>query len=306
MDREHSAEFKPGDYLAPRHWPVWGLIGLQRIVALLPLAVQRGLGRAIGAAAYRFASRRRRIAATNLAMCLPALSAAERASLLRAHFRALGIGIMEIGFAWWASDRRFRKRYTLEGRHHLEAAQAAGRGVLLLSGHFTTLDIMGRVLSQEFDLDGVHRTLGIPLLDAITHRRRGRFAGRMIQKDEPRALLERIRAGRTVWLASDQADTTAGGVMAPFFGHPAPTNTTVSRLAARRGCAVVPVSCKRGPGGHYHLIVEPAEAPFDDADAAANAGRLNAIVERHARAAPDQYYWIHRRFKTTPSPYDQP
>lgn len=305
MDREHRAEFTPGDYLAPRHWPVWAALGLQRLVAWLPWPLQLAVGRTIGALALRLASRRRRIAQINLALCFPDKPEAERAALLRAHFRSLGIGIAEIGLAWWGGARRLRGRYTLEGRHHLEAAQASGKGVLLVAGHFTTLDIMGRVLGFEFDFDGVHRPLGVPLLDAITRARRARSVARLIDKRAPRGILERLSAGRTVWLAADQADTAAGSVVAPFFGRPAPTNTTVSRLAARRGCAVVPVSCVRDRDGRYRVVIEPAEAPFDGGDAPADAARLNAIFERHARAAPEQYYWIHRRFKTTPSPYEQ-
>lgn len=304
MDPEPQPEFRPADYLAPRHWPIWMLLGLQRVIVWLPWRAQLGLGRWLGAAALRVAGRRRRVAAVNLELCFPERSAAERAALLREHFRALGIGIVEIGLAWWAGDERLRGRYSVEGGQHLAAAVAAGHGVLLLSGHFTTMDIMGRLLGLEFDIDAVHRPLGVPLLDAITRQRRGRSVGQLIDKRTPRALPQRLRAGRCIWIAADQADTAAGSVLAPFFGRPAPTNTTISRLASRRGCAVVPVICVRERDGRYRLVIEPAEAAFDG-DAAADAARLNAIVERHARAAPAQYYWIHRRFKTTPSPYEQ-
>ncbi len=275
---------------------------LQRALVLLPWPAQRLLGRGLGAAAFRLARRRRRIAARNLELCFPELTADARHRLLRRHFRSLGIGLMELGLAWWASDRRLRAMVSLEGLEHLEAAGA--RPVILVAGHFTTMDLACRLLGLAVDYDGIQRPFGYPALDRQLTRGRRRAAGDVYSKFDLRGILDALARGRTLWMAVDQAQTSSRPVVAPFFGLPAPTTGSPARLAARSGAAVLPVAGRREPDGRYRITVEPALEDFPRGDEVADATRLNAVVERHARAAPDQYYWIHRRFKGDTSHYD--
>lgn len=279
-------------------------LALQRALVLLPWPLQRALGRGLGAASYRLARRRRRIAARNLELCFPELGAGDRRELLRRHFRSLGIGLMELGLAWWASDRRLRAMGTVEGLEHLEAARAGGRPVILIAGHFTTLDLACRLLGLTVDYDGIQRPFGYAALDRQLTRGRLRAARRVYSKFDLRGILDALTRGRTLWMAVDQAQTSSRPVVAPFFGLPAPTTGSPARLAARSGAAVLPVAGVREPDGRYRVTVEPALEDFPGGDDTADAARLNAVVERHARAAPEQYYWIHRRFKGEPSPYD--
>ena len=277
-------------------------LALQRALVLLPWPAQRLLGRGLGAAAFRFAGGRRRIAARNLELCFPELTADARQQLLRRHFRSLGIGVMELGMAWWASDRRLRKMVTLEGLEHLESV--AARPVILVAGHFTTMDLACRLLGLAVDYDGIQRPFGYPALDRQLTRGRQRAVGNVYSKFDLRGILDALARGRTLWMAVDQAQTGNRPVMAPFFGLPAPTTGSPARLAARSGAAVLPVIGRRQADGRYRVTVEPPLEDFPDRDEVADAARLNAVVERHARAAPDQYYWIHRRFKGDPSHYD--
>ncbi|WP_405238251.1 LpxL/LpxP family acyltransferase [Lentisalinibacter orientalis] len=279
-------------------------LALQRALVLLPWRAQRLLGRGLGAAAFRLAGRRRRIAARNLELCFPELTADARQQLLRRHFRSLGIGLMELGMAWWASDRRLRAMATLEGLEHLEAARAAGRPVILIAGHFTTMDLACRLLGLAVDYDGIQRPFGYPALDRQLTRGRLRAVGTVYSKFDLRGILDALARGRTLWMAVDQAQTSSRPVLASFFGLPAPTTGSPARLAARSGAAVLPVAGRREPDGHYRITVEPALEDFPGGDEVADAARLNAVVERQARAAPDQYYWIHRRFKGDPAHYD--
>lgn len=279
-------------------------LALQRALVLLPLPAQRLLGRGLGAAAFRLARRRRRIAARNLELCFPELTAEARRRLLRRHFRSLGIGLMELGMAWWARDRRLLAMVELEGLEHLEAARAAGRPVILIAGHFTTMDLACRLLGLAVDYDGIQRPFGYPALDRQLIRGRLRAVDNVYSKFDLRGILDALARGRTLWMAVDQAQTSSRPVMAPFFGLPAPTTGSPARLAARSGAAVLPVAGRREPDGRYRITVESALEGFPGGDAVADAARLNAVVERHARAVPDQYYWIHRRFKGDPSNYD--
>ncbi|WP_405241690.1 LpxL/LpxP family acyltransferase [Lentisalinibacter salinarum] len=278
-------------------------LALQRALILLPWPAQRLLGRGFGAVAFRLARRRRHIAARNLELCFPELAADVRRRLLRRHFRSLGIGLMEVGLAWWASDRRLRAMATLEGLEHLEAARAADRPVILVAGHFTTMDLACRLLGLAIDYDGIQRPFGYPALDRQLTRGRLRAARDVYSKFDLRGILDALARGRTLWMAVDQAQTSSRPIVAPFFGLPAPTTGSPARLAARSGAAVLPVAGRREPDGRYRVTVEPALEDFPGGDEVADAARLNAVVERHARAAPDQYYWIHRRFKGDPSHY---
>jgi KDO2-lipid IV(A) lauroyltransferase len=279
---------------------------LQRALVLLPWPVQRLVGRGLGAASFRLAGRRRRVAERNLELCFPELGAEARRRLLRRHFRSLGLGLMELGMAWWAGDRRLRPMALVEGLEHLDAARAGGRPVILVAGHFTSMDLACRLLGLSIDYDGVQRPFGYPALDRRITRGRLRAARSVYSKFDLRGILDALARGRTLWMAVDQAHTSARPVTAPFFGLPAPTTGSPARLAARSGAAVLPVAGRRQSDGRYRVVVEPALADFPSGDEAADAARLNAVVERHARAAPEQYYWIHRRFKGEPSPYDEP
>jgi KDO2-lipid IV(A) lauroyltransferase len=303
----NDAEFTPATGPARgREALIRAALVMQRSLTVLPWSVQRVLGRALGAASFRLAGRRRRVAERNLALCFSELTAGERRQLLRRHFRSLGLGLMELGLAWWASDRRLRSMATVEGLEHLEAARAGGRPVILVAGHFTTMDLACRLLGLSVDYDGIQRPFGYPALDRHLTRGRLRAASRVYSKFDLRGILDALARGRTLWMAVDQAHTSARPVVAPFFGLPAPTTGSPARLAARSGAAVLPVAGWREPDGRYRVVVEPALADFPTGDDSTDATRLNAVVERHARAAPEQYYWIHRRFKGDPSPYEEP
>ncbi|MEL6871090.1 MAG: hypothetical protein AAFO81_14920 [Pseudomonadota bacterium] len=280
----------------PRHWPVWALIGAQRLLVLLPWRLQRGFGAGIGWLALRLAKRRRDVAQRNIALAFTTLTHAERETLLRAHFRELGIGLLQIGMAWWASDARLSKWIDIQGLDHLRNRKP-GQAALLVAGHFTTIDIIGRGLNLYASMDALYRPLGIELLDVFVRHGRKRCARVLIDKHNPKALIRRLRTESNIWLAVDQADTTASSVQAAFFGVPAPTSTTVTKLVAKHAPLVIPVSCVRTRTGRFKITIESPLSGFG-ADALNDATRLNAMVQRHVALAPDQYYWVHRRFKS--------
>lgn len=299
-----TADAPPSGERGPafRRWSLWLLLGPLRALARLPWRRQLALGRALGRVAGRLARRRRRIAARNLELCFPELSAGERGALLDAHFEALGIGLVEAGMAWRASDERIAALGAVDGIERLRAA-GGGRGVMLVGGHFTTLEMTCRLLGIAVDFDVTYRPLGMPAVDRLIRRGRSRGAARLIPKSNFRGMLASLRDGRTVWMAVDQAHTGDNRAAAPFFGIPAPTTTSPSRIAAG-AAAVLPLACRRLPDGRYRLTLGPALEGFPSGDPLADATRLNRIIEEQVREAPEQYYWIHRRFKGESSPYD--
>ena len=291
---------RPRPPLAPRHWPAWCGIGLMALAARLPWALQRALGRLIGDVLRQVLSARRRVAARNLELCLPELDATARAALLRAHFHSLGIGLFEFGRAWWGSVAPLRRGLVVEGLEHIEAARAGGRGVIVVSGHFTTLEVCGRLMCDHVPLAGLYRPHSEAAMEWAVRRGRERYAAAMFPKRDVRGTVRHLKRGGLLWYAPDQDPSGGDAVYVPFFGRPAHSLTSTHQLARMSGAAVVLFGHRRREDGGYTLTLSPALAPYPSEDAAADTATVMAGIEAMARAAPDQYLWIHRRFKRQP------
>lgn len=295
------------EFLLPRYWPTWMGLGLMRLFVLLPFRMQLACGRMLGRIACGTLTRRRRIAEKNLKLCFPGLSAAERRRLLIEHFESLGQGVFETAFTWWAPDRRLEGLGQVEGLEHLARARAKGQGVILLSAHFTTLEIGCRLLLLREPFHPMYRRHENPLFEKVMRQSRERLSDNPIRRDDVRALLRSLRDGHAVWYAPDQAYRGKHAAAVPFFGVPAATNLATSRLARTSGAPVLPFFSLRLPGGRYRLIIRAPLENFPSEDASADAARVNKIIEQTVREAPAQYLWVHRRFKAVqpdaPDPY---
>jgi KDO2-lipid IV(A) lauroyltransferase len=283
---------------APRYWPTWLTLGLLRLLEPLPYSVLAWLGRRIGGLLSRLPLRFVSIARRNLELCLPELSAAEREHILREHFRSVGIGIFETAISWWSPKRRILEITAIEGMEHLEAALARGRGAILLSAHFTTLEIGARAICDRIPTNIMYRPTGNEVLERFLMRNRSRKAKRAIKRDDIRTLISALKNNEPVWYAPDQSYRKKGAEMVPFFGIPAATNTATSRLARMTGAAVLPYFPERLPDNRgYRVVIHPmlenfpSDSPFDD------ALLFNSLIEAQVRKVPEQYLWLHRRFK---------
>ena len=290
----------PPPPLGLRHWPTWVGIGLLASLARLPWPLQRGLGRALGALLRGTLRARRAIAARNLELCFPQLDSRERQALLRAHFAALGVGVFEFARAWWGSIAPLRDQVELVGLEHLQAAHAAGNGVILISGHFTTLEICGRLLCDHLPLAGMYRPHAQPAMEWAVKRGRMRYAAAMFSKFELRPAVKHLKRGGILWYAPDQDPSRGDAVYVPFFGRPAHSLTSTHQLARLSGAAVVTFAHRRRGDGSYALTLSAPLADFPTNDATADTARIMSAIADMARAAPDQYLWIHRRFKRQP------
>lgn len=292
----------------PRYWFLWAGLGLFRLNAFLPWRFQMAEGRWLGRLFYYLLAGRRRVAATNLALCFPERSPAEREALLRAHFESLGMTVLEHGLAWWASDDLVRQRVELRGLENLERAMAGGRGVVLLTGHFGAQEFSGRAFALACPgAAGFYRPNRDPMVDEILRRVRRRSAPRLIPRDNLREVVRALREGVPVWYASDQSYRKAQSALVPFFGEPAMTSLALSDLVRVGRAAVVPLLPTRlADGSGYRLEILPALENFPGDSPEADAARIHGILEAHIRTAPEQYYWIHRRFKGRPPPHPDP
>lgn len=294
--------FRPA-LLAPRHWPVWIGLGLMRLLHGLPIRVQLALGEALGSLVARLLPSRRRVVAANLKVAFPERSHDERRALLHAHFRALGRGLFEAGIAWWSSDERLKHHGTVDGMEHLDVLRTQGQGALLLTGHFTTLELGARFLTLAgVDFHAMYRPYENPVMDYLMHhwrQRRSRLPA--LPREELKALVKALRAGRLVWYAPDQTLDARVSVYVPFFGKNVLTIVATSRLAAMGRAAVLPYFPAYLGKGRYRVTIEPALADFPGADETADARRINAVLEAGiVRHAPAEYFWVHRRFKAVP------
>lgn len=284
--------------LHPRYWPTWLALAALRLMEPLPYRVLMWLGRQVGNVASRLPLRFVRIARRNLELCFPERSAQEREQLLKEHFRSVGIGIFETAIAWWSSDARIHRLTRIEGQEHLQAALALGHGAILLSAHFTVLEIGARALCAELPVNIMYRPTRNAVLEQFLMRNRSRRAKRAIQRDDVRTLVSALKNNEPVWYAPDQSYRKKGAEMVPFFGIPAATNTATSRLARMTDAAVLPFFPERLPGARgYRMVIHPALADFPSKNPLADAQRFNEIIEAQVRRVPEQYLWIHRRFK---------
>lgn len=291
----------PVSLWSPRYWPVHIGMALGWLAAQLPFRLQILVGCGLGTLAYYLMPSRRRIARTNLGLCFPELDTDARRALLREHFRSLGLGVIETAMSWWTPTQKLHGLAHLEGLEHLHTALATGRGVILLSAHFTTLEIGGRLLSLQAPFHVLYRRHKNAAFEAVMQRARARHFEKAISRDDMRSMLKSLKANIPVWYAPDQNYGAEHSIFVSFFNIPASTITATTRLARISGAQIVPFFQERLPGADgYRLRLYPALEHFPTDDEAADTQRINDLIEAEIRKIPAQYLWAHRRFKTRP------
>ena len=268
-----------------------------------PLSLQAAVGRGLGRLLYRVATRRRRIALTNLGLCFPELSEGERVALAREHFQWLGRSLLERGLLWYASPQRLRRLIHVEGDPQL--AERSARPVMLLAPHFIALDVAGAaaLLFQKRKGISIYQAQSDPVMDAAMRRGRLRLGDAEIfpRDDSAKALVRAIRRGDVFFNLPDMDFGERDAAFVPFFGVPAATLLAPSRLARALNMIVQPVLAEILPGGQgYRVRFMPPWPDFPTADALADTRALNRWIEDRIRENPAQYLWVHKRFKTRP------
>ena len=245
---------------------------------------------------------------TNLKLAFPNKTDDERRAIARQVFINQGIGVFESLCAWFRPNA-FVRSFSISGLQHLVNAQKDGKAVILLGGHYTTLDLGGRLCTQFFGADCVYRPQNNPLLEWFIYNARRRIFDEQISSRDMKKLIIRIKDGRVIWYSPDQDFGLEHGVMATFFGVPAATITAQRRLAKMgdktNPPAVIMMDMVRQtpdfiPSGrrpHYHITLSPALDNYPSSDEVADAERVNRLIEANILKDVSQWMWFHRRFK---------
>ena len=287
--------------LHPKYWLSWLAILLLRIVAILPFRAKLIAGQGLGWLVFHLVKKRRHTVQTNVRLCFPELNAIQQKKMVRDIFAANGIGFFEIAWAWWANIKDIEQRYDIEGLEHIEAAKADGSGVLLVGAHFVHLDLCGLMANHSSPMGVIYRKNNNPVFEYIITKGRNRFFENVIERSDMRNIVRQLRDGKSIWYSPDQDFGRDQAVFAPFFGIQAATLVATSRLAKMGRAKPVGIAHYRDPVTHrYRIVLTPVNEAFPTGDDQKDATLINAMLEKAIRVQPDQYMWVHRRFKTRP------
>lgn len=298
--------------LKKRSFKSWWLVSIFQLLALSPHRVRQTLGSMLGGLGRLLMGRRRHIVQRNLALCFPDKSAKEQHQLFKMHFRALGQSIIDRGVLWFGTTDQIRDLVQVEGRHHADEVLRQNGRIMLLAPHFVGLD----AAASRLTLDGptgatLYSAQSDPDVDALVRLGRGRFheVNLISRRGGIRTLLRHIEQRTPIYYLPDMDFGRKGAVFVPFFGVMAATQTAPAQLAQQFNMSVIPVLCFwNAATGRYKLEMLAPLVDFPGPDDLTTAtARLNALLEQWVTRHPEQYYWVHRRFKTRPegekSPY---
>ncbi len=271
------------------------------LIHFLPFPVIVAIGNGLGILAYPFAVERRRVGMINLKLCFPEMSDEARKKLVRAHFKMFMRGLIERSILWWSSAERISGLIRVEGIEHFDAIK--DKPSILLTPHFVGMDAGGQWIAQHTDTVCMYANQKNRYLTELLLNKRGRFGNQHLysRQEGLRPILKGMRKGMPFVYPPDQDQGVKDGAFIPFFGVPAATMTSLPRIAQMTGAKVVPSITRLLPGGEgYVLTFYPAWENYPSGDDVSDARRMNAFIEDRIREMPEQYFWLHKRFKTRP------
>ncbi|MCB5160615.1 lysophospholipid acyltransferase family protein [Marinomonas algarum] len=296
------------DFLGPKHWLTWVAMGIAYSLSFLPWSWQQGVGKYLGRFLHLIAKRRRHICDVNLTICFPDMSKKEREALTKAHFESLGKGTIETFSSWFQGQDKFKSRTTFEGQDVIDKVLAQGRGCILVSGHFSSLDLCGSQMPRFVDAHPIYKLQTNPVMNWVMERQRKAIFSKTIERSNMREVLKSLKQNKAVWYAVDQDYGRKHSVFAPFYGRQCATIAHIGRIAKMTNAPVVLYDYGRTEKGYFLRLSEVENYPSqDDVE---NATRINALMQEVIEPKKEQYFWSHRRFKTqedpnSPSPYDK-
>ncbi|MCH5048844.1 kdo(2)-lipid IV(A) palmitoleoyltransferase [Pectobacterium aquaticum] len=289
--------------LHPRYWMTWFGLGVLFLLVQLPYPLLMKLGSSAGRLSRIFLKRRVSIARRNLELCFPTISYDEREAMIDNNFASLGMALVETGMAWFWSDRRVRQWFDVSGLEHLQNATAKGQGVMVIGIHFMSLELGGRAMGLCQPMMAMYRPHNNKAMEMVQTWGRSRSNKAMIDRKDLRGMVQALKRGEAVWFAPDQDYGPKGSVFAPFFAvkNAATTNGTytISRLAKPAMMTTVLIRKPNALG--YQLVIQPELQDYPYHDEQAAACYMNKVIEKEIMRAPEQYLWLHRRFKTRPA-----
>ncbi|MFK8257026.1 kdo(2)-lipid IV(A) palmitoleoyltransferase [Erwinia sp. AnSW2-5] len=290
-------------FLRPRYWLTWFGVSVLFLLVQLPYPVLNKLGLWMGRTSMRFMKRRVSIARRNLELCFPDITPEQLERRIVGNFESLGMGLLETGMAWFWSDRRVKRWFSVTGLENLQAAQRDGRGALIIGVHFMSLELGGRAMGICQPMMAMYRPHNNKLMEWIQTKGRMRSNKAMINRRDLRGMVQALKQGEAVWFAPDQDYGPKGSVFAPLFAVPEAATTSGTWMLARmaKPALITVVLIRKEDGSGYELVIQPElqDYPIDNEQLAAEY--MNRVIEREIMRAPNQYMWLHRRFKTRPA-----
>lgn len=283
----------------PKFIPTWLLIGLMKLGAKLPFKAQVLLGGMIGKLLYYLLSRFRKIAFTNISRCFPNKTKSEVEDLVKQNFQAIGISIFETANAYFATNNKVESMLNITNEHHLTTALNNDQSVILLAAHFMPLMLGSRALLLKHNIANIYRPQNNILFDEVMRKGFVNNGAVMIKTKDTRSMLKAIKNKLPIWYAPDQDLGVDRCVFAPFFNIQTATVSATARIAKGVNTVVIPYFFVRTESGYRMEFQNPIEH-YPDNDPAVSASITNKILETQILQHPEQYLWIHRRFKTRP------
>ncbi|MGG8472042.1 kdo(2)-lipid IV(A) palmitoleoyltransferase [Rahnella sp. PAMC25617] len=290
-------------FLHPRYWLTWFGLGVLFLLVQLPYPVLNRLGIWLGRTSMRFLKRRVSITRRNLQLCFPDLPSDQVEARIVSNFESLGMGLLETGMAWFWSDARVKRWFDVSGLHNLKKAQENKKGVLVIGVHFMSLELGGRAMGLCQPMMAMYRPHNNKAMEFVQTWGRMRSNKAMLDRKDLRGMVHALKKGEAVWFAPDQDYGPRGSVFAPLFAVDQAATTSGTFMLARlaKPALVTVVLVRKALGKGYELVIQPElqDYPIDDEMAA--AAYMNRVIEKEIMRAPDQYLWLHRRFKTRPA-----
>jgi len=264
---------------------------LLKLIIHLPSRLQQHIGSTIGSFAFQFATRWRRTAIINIANAFPELSKAKQERLIKLNFRSLGIALIEMALAWWGNEDKLRKNVTVSGMEHIDHALDKGNGIILLSAHFTTLEIGGKLFSLFRPLHAMYKQQNNVTFNRIMVTGRNSFLKSLIKRTDLRGMLRVLKNNQIIWYAMDQDSSGKNSLFVDFFNIKCSSTTATSKLAKASGASVIPFSTYRiEPEGRYELVIHPPLANLPSNDLQSDTNKLWITLSNRYGKPPNNTY----------------
>jgi len=287
------------NFIHPKYFPTWILILLMRLGIFIPFRLQVFFGKIIGKLIYPFMTELRKTAYSNISNCFPEKKQSQVTLLVKQHFEAIGISLFETANAYYASDKKIEKMLVIKNEQYFTEALKKEGGIILLCSHFMPLMLGSRALLIKHTIANIYRPQNNQLFDQVMVRGYVKNGALMIKSTDTRSIIKAINNSLPIWYAPDQDLGKNNSVFAPLFGIQTATASATSRLAKNNNTRVIPYSFIRTKYGYEMSFEEPLKN-YPTGNAIKDASITNQILEKQILKNPEQYLWIHRRFKTRP------
>lgn len=269
------------------------------LMSKLSINTQQKIAKVLGKIFYKTFTKRRIVAKTNIDLCFSNKNNKEKQILLEQHFYSLAIGFMAVANSFYMSNKRLNKVYSITNLEYLQTAIATKRPVIILTAHFTPLMLSSRIIAHKQKIANIYRPQNNLLFDRAMCKNLSKNNAKMVSARNTKEIIKTLKSLTPIWYAADQDLGRKNSVFTPFFNIPTATLTSTAKLAKSLNAIVIPMSCFY-KNKCYELEFSQAINNYPSGDILADTTTTNTILEQQILQAPEQYLWVHKRFKTRP------